>query len=262
MLACAKVLPTVLFQVRMDKSTLAAPKLSVSRWWLVPPWCSSRIYSPPPVTLVRQYLSHCCACTRTVFRSKSWNPLGTVLSGPQGLPPCEASGQVEAVWEIWLSGVNCQREREILPSSRRGRLRASLHCFSQGPEAVGGLMASVVAAVKWEHICNRRQQFLDRNENFIAQNKEDVMGSAGGGKQMISSAQVFGWEHQVFEREQPTQPTKPFYWILLLLVLLHFQPKGSRRTRRVNLGNSFKEMIVPCQFLLGQSSDQPFVYIF
>ena len=113
MLACTKVLPTVLFQVRMDKSTLAAPKLSVSRWWLVPPWCSSRIYSPPPVTLVRQYLSHCCACTRTVFRSKSWNPLGTVLSGPQGLPPCEASGQVEPVWEIWLSGVNCQREKDF-----------------------------------------------------------------------------------------------------------------------------------------------------
>ena len=88
--------------------------------------------------------------------------------------------------------VSIARERKILPSSRRGRLRASLHCFSQGAEAVGGLMASVVAVSKREHICNRRQQFLDRNENFIAQNKEDVMGSAGGGKQMISSAQVFG----------------------------------------------------------------------
>ena len=223
MLACAKVLPTVLFQVRMDKSTLAAPKLSVSRWWLVPPWCSSRIYSPPPVTLVRQYLSHCCACTRTVFRSKSWNPLGTVLKWSS------SAATLWGKWPGWACVRNmafwCQlpeRERDftiitawkvesiiaLLFPRTRGSGGFNGQCGGGGEMRAYLQQTATVSRPKWKFHCAKQR----RRDGQCWRWKTDDKQSTGI------------WLRAPGICKRSTNPTKPFYWVLLLLVLLHFQP--------------------------------------
>ena len=93
------------------------------------------------------------------------------LSGPQGLPPSGARDhQFEAVWEIQLARW-CQLPEIYHQLQRSVLVSASLYCVSQGPQAVGRLMGTLWWS-KWEHICNRRQQFLYRKENFISQNFE------------------------------------------------------------------------------------------
>ena len=168
---------------RQKETTLAPPKLSVSAK-MVPPWCR-KIYSLPcdPCQTIPQQHSntHC-----TVLGQNPGAHLAPPFTGHEGLPP-------ESKWPGWSSMRNsahwCQLP-EILASVTASAVvgRASLHCLSQGPQAVGRLMGSgvvvemraylqqpaTVSVPKWKFHCAKLSNKEGRGE--------DVMGSLGGGK--------------------------------------------------------------------------------